>query len=283
VTRWFHAKDLRVADDVLLANGCAGSNGRDCGRTEVLPLNEITRVEVNDFSLGRTAGGIVLGTGAVVGSMMAEVAHLGLIEAITFGQLKVKSLGLVEGAVQAVTDEIGKRPPEDPVPSSTSDPDLDLIEHARPLFDRTAIRQDWIRLVAAAEIGSADINPLVPMSGLSATFRLRNIIEVGGGLRMAARPLEDGGLRLQYMPFFRVGLHLELDARRRFAIPCFLDMGGVSGEFHTRFAIGVRVRVSDRINLGLYPYNPILVSTSGGTTSTSRYAHATTLELGFAL
>ena len=100
---------------------------------------------------------------------------------------------------------------------------------------------------------------------------------------MAARPLEGGGLHVQYMPFARVGLHLELDARRRFAIPAFLDVGGVSGETHTRFAIGLRARVSDRINLGLYPYNPTVVSTSDGASSSSRYAHASTLELGFAL
>jgi hypothetical protein len=158
-----------------------------------------------------------------------------------------------------------------------------LIESARPLFDRAAIRRDWIRLVATTEIGSADVNPLSPVTSLCATLRLRNIVELGGGVRMDAQPLDGGGMRLQYVPFVRAGLNLELDARRRFAIPAFVDIGGASGQTHTRFAIGLRVRVNDRIILGLYPYNPIVVSTPDGSGSSSRYAHATTLELGFAL
>jgi hypothetical protein len=285
VTRWFYAKDLRLVERTVLASGCASSSGRACAAIEVLPLDTIAHVEVNDFSLGHTAGGIVLGTSAVVGAVVAEVTLMALIEAITFGHAKVNGLGLVEGTMHAVADEIGKRPTDEDW-DGLEGPGADLVHYAsaRPLFNRTALRRDWIRLVTTTEIGSDDVNPLYPVTSLCATVRLRNIVELGGGVRMDAQPLGEGAPpRPEFVPFVRAGLHLDLDANRRFAIPAFVDIGGVSGQTRTRFAFGLRIRINDGLNLGLFPYNPTLASGPADGSPQVRTAHTTTVELGFAL
>ena len=125
---------------------------------------------------------------------------------------------------------------------------------------------------------------VAPVTRLCATVRLRNIIELGGGVRMDAQPGEQGAHpRPELIPFVRAGLHLDLDMQRRFAIPAFVDIGNVAGETRTRFAFGLRVRINDDISLGLFLYNPTLASGTTETSSHARITHTTTVELGFAL
>jgi hypothetical protein len=284
VTRWFRAKDLRVADGVLLASGCAARGGKDCARSQALPLETITSAEVNDFSLGQTAEGIVLGTTAAAGAMVVEVSLIALIGAISMGHAKVGSLGITEGALKAVLQNVGSRPPDADLLEPAPAVDSELVESARPLFGRTAIRRDWIQLVATTEIGGNYASSLYPTTSLCATLRFRNIIELGGGVRLDAQPgQQDEHTELRFAPFFRAGLHLELDASGRFAIPAFIDVGSAAGQKNVRLAFGLRVRISDRINLGIYPHNPIWVSTIDGATREPGAAYASTVELGFAL
>jgi hypothetical protein len=136
--------------------------------------------------------------------------------------------------------------------------------------------------VASLEVGSAEIHP-APMTSLAAGLRLWNVLEVGGGVAvMSHASTETGPYRPRFSPFLRTGLHLDLDSRRRVAIPLMVDLGWVDRRSTARFTYGVRVRLTDRLGVGLLPWNPMslpMVEADGqpGT----RVVHMTSLEMNF--
>ncbi|MFI5301947.1 MAG: hypothetical protein ACHREM_27980 [Polyangiales bacterium] len=151
------------------------------------------------------------------------------------------------------------------------------LDGARPLFDGGARRQSIIRLVASLDTERDLSSTPRTHVGVAATMRLYNFFELGGGLRMlGASQAPDGTVVASaLLPFLRIGMHAELDAHRRFAIPFAVDLGG-GGDIglYMKLVFGLRVRVTDQWSLGAYVFNPTLLmykdgSTMGGATQWS--------------
>ncbi len=98
--------------------------------------------------------------------------------------------------------------------------------------------------------------------GVSAGLRLFNTFELMGGFRHVFTTPQDN-LRSRYLGFGRAGVHLNLDQDHRFAVPMFFEMGaGRPVRFFLRFGFGLRVRLADKIYLGLLPVNATFTLTS---------------------
>jgi hypothetical protein len=250
----------------------------------LIAYRDIAKIEINDLDMGDTLVGIVAGTTAVVAAATVEACLIATLEAITGGHMD-SDLGITRAAFVAAVDHIGERPKETPAAQQAvmPAPDDDLSLGFRPLFSGQAVRRDWLRLVASMEVGSEEIHP-TPMSSVAAGLRLWNVLEVGGGVAARSHAsAEAGPYRMRFSPFLRMGLHLDLDSRRRVAIPLLFDLGWVDGRNTARFTYGLRVRLTDRLGVGLLPWNPMslpIVAADGqpGT----RVVHMSSLEMNFA-
>lgn len=285
VTRWFEARNVRMAEGMLLGRGCAARRGVECERTVMVASRDIAKIEINDFHIGDTLIGIAAGTSVVVAAAAVEACLLVALEAITGGHLK-SDLGITRAAIEAAVSPAGRRPSETPREDQpdAAPPDPELVAHARPLFSRQAERRDWVRLVLSSEAGFDDAKPS-PSAGVAANLRLWNVLELGGGLRFAGQAtseLERDRL-VRPIPFLRFGLHLDLDARRQVAIPLLVDHGWVDGGSCVRLTVGVRVRLTERFSLGLFPFNPAW-SPAPDPSSTNRHlSHVTGVEAAWTL
>lgn len=284
-TRWFEARNVRVAEGMLLGHGCAARRGIECERTVMVASRDIAKIEINDFDMGDTLIGIAAGTSVVVAAAAVEACLLVALEAVTGGRLN-SDLGITRAAIEAAVKPAGRRPAETPWEEQpdTAPPDPELVAHARPLFSRQAERRDWVRLMLSSEAGFDDARPS-PSAGVVATLRLWNVLELGGGLRFAGQAtseLENGRL-VRPIPFLRYGLHLDLDARRQVAIPLLVDHGWADGGSCVRLTFGVRVRLTERFSLGIFPFNPVWSPAPDPSSTNRRLSHVTGLEAAWTL
>lgn len=91
-------------------------------------------------------------------------------------------------------------------------------------------------------------------------LRAYNAFELAVGARLyhhhGTRDPNAAGYRTSWMAVLRVGAHLDLDARRRVALPIGLDVGGGHAMIHLRLNLGIRIRLTPWLHVGLYLFNP---------------------------
>jgi hypothetical protein len=148
-------------------------------------------------------------------------------------------------------DGVAIPPPPPPPPSAA----------ALPLF--TAGLQRQARVLWHASLwGGGDLTDRVSGgAGVHVGMRLAHVFEVGFGARLLGhrtdREVAAGfGTRTDWMGLMRVGLHFDLDAARRVAIPLGLDVGAGHAVPYVRMYVGLRVRLVSGLYLGIYPISP---------------------------
>ncbi|HET6281131.1 MAG TPA: hypothetical protein VFH73_09200 [Polyangia bacterium] len=272
-TPWFEARKLRVNDrHVVTAEPRAHSAAPTTG-IEGLDWALVAGVEVNELDLEESLVGITAGTAAVLAAMMTEAFVIGVIGALSGGHLQVNDLGITRGALESVAGEALKRPDEDPAARSTvlAAPTTEESP-ARPLFSPEARRRDLCLVTVSSEGGIDGARTFTSVGGVAVGLRLVDLFELGVGARssLLAPTTEGEPFRLASVPFVRFGLHLDLTAGRRVALAVGADLGGASGKVNARFLYGLRVRLTDKLQLGLYPWNPVATSGSVGRDARSR-------------
>jgi hypothetical protein len=264
-TSWVEARALRVGPDQVVLGGGDPDDGL------VLRWNDLVTVEVNDVDTGRTVVGIAAGTSLVVLAAAAEVMVIAALEAATGGHLQ-GDLGLTRGALEAVLERAGERPEDDPEALTHGDEasGAEPVVRVSPLFAAEARRRDIVRFGASVETGiEVGGGSMQSEATLNVGLRLLNVLELGAGLSTltgplgasdaAAAPSSASGLwaASRIIPRARLGLHLDLDPGRRVALALGQQLGiGTHGWIDLRTEWGVRVRLNDRLQLGVYPLNP---------------------------
>jgi hypothetical protein len=276
-TAWVAARTLQVGPDhVALGVPPDGL---------VLRWNDLVAVEVNDVDTGRTVVGIVAGTSLVVLAAATEVLVLAALGAASGGHLHGGDVGLARGAMNAVLEHAGERPEDDPEALTHGDEvtGADPVVLVSPLFAAEARRRDIVRFGASVETGiETSGNLMLSEATVTLGLRLLNVLEFGAGLSTVTdgsagttAPTEtDLWARSRVIPRARLGLHLDLDANRRFALALGQQVGvGTHGWIDLRTEWGLRVRLNDRLQVGLYPVNP-RVSWPGTATARTTYVSA---------
>jgi hypothetical protein len=111
------------------------------------------------------------------------------------------------------------------------------------------------------------------------TLRIFETVELGGGVLQLFRPGFSGGPALAYGGFGRLGLVFHLGRQRRVSLPWGVDLGGVTGGgSYFKMNLGVRVKLTESLFVGLYPYNPVF---TGRREASSPWSFPTTIELGW--
>jgi hypothetical protein len=262
-TPWVEAGRLRVNDTVIVTTDGYTQPYTGNAVAGGLAWEDLAWIEVNDLDLGKSVVGVCAGTGAVALAATAEILLIGAIEAVTGGHVNT-DLGITRGAFDAVAGQVLKRPDDDDDLELRAGPTVSIMDaaDALPLFSGRAHRRDLAIFTFATE-GGVDVTSSVPVgpgvAGVTVGLRLMNIFEVGVGVRSSlTAPLVTGdAIRVASTPFFRFGLHLDLDAARRVAVAVGADLGGLPGETQARFLFGVRLRLTDTLQVGIYPWNPI--------------------------
>jgi hypothetical protein len=258
-TPWFEARNLKVNDRFVVTEERPAPQGLD--------WNSVAGVEVNEVDLEESVVGITAGTALVVMAATAEVALLLAVAGATRGHGQIKEVGLTRAALDMVAGEALKRPEEDPAArSSPLASPTDGESLARPLFSGAARRRDIFLLTLSSEGGIDGARTSTAVGGVTVGARFIDLFEVGWGARSSLAPpaAEGEPFRISCVPFLRFGLHLDLTAGRRVALAVGADLGGLPGQLHARFLLGIRARLTDRLQLGLYPWNPATATSYDG-------------------
>lgn len=251
-TPWVSASDLYID-----ANGISV---HDDERNEGLAWAEVQGAEVENLNGGVTAVAVVGVSALIVGVVLMALSSKGGGGSSSAGGAVRAADGAIRIAGAASRSGGGTRASE-PVHHGTASTfgsalgPLTANSSVEPIFDEGAQRRSLLRLTGAIDAarGFTDRGPM--QAGAVAALRLWNFIEVGGGGRMIGTtdaPSES----YRTVAFGRVGVHGELDARRRLALPFSVDLGGGARGAYARLNGGLRVRVYDEVSIGLYPFNP---------------------------
>ncbi len=147
-------------------------------------------------------------------------------------------------------------------PGSPTQP-LRLTLHATPgktshIFARKTRRRAMIRFIGLVE-GGGDL--LLQDGGTAQALvgmRILDVLELAAGAHLMIHRGErqDGPHSASWMGVFRVNLHFDLGARRRVALPIGFDVGAGHATIYARLNLGIRVRLTKNLSLGVYPFNP---------------------------
>ncbi len=291
-TSWLVVRDLHVNDDGIFTLD-AGEDGK-AKVVEGVSWAAIASAEVKNLDHGTTAVAIVAGTVVVVG-LVAIVAG-------SKGSLNLGGLGKGVGQTTVHAVRIAPRlhlasqggggsssaaapsaaPTSTAVEETASDERL-RVNDARPLFGEAERRRSIVRVVGSLE-AARDLSAR-NHAGVTALLRLYNFIELGGGLRYLGSMPTAGGPHADLLGFARIGIHAELDARRRFAFPFAFDLGaGRDLAFYARLAFGLRIRVDEAWSIGVYAFNPTFAryKASAQLGDTPRWSFPSGVEASFA-
>jgi len=118
-------------------------------------------------------------------------------------------------------------------------------------------------------------------------MRILDVLELAAGAHLMIHRGEDQTQdhRASWIGVFRLNLHFDVDARRRFALPLGFDLGAGQATFYARLNFGLRIRVTRRLSLGIYPFNPTYAQFKDTTLKrkTGWWSFPTTIDLSFAL
>ncbi|MGZ3476908.1 MAG: hypothetical protein ACXWUG_24545, partial [Polyangiales bacterium] len=289
-TSWWRARDLLVSDDGLLIETQGGGH-------EGVRWSDVEEAEIENFSGGKS----------LVATVAVSAAVIGIIAVVSASKGKIGNLGNVGGLFVRTTANVAVRTTaaigrsghfhlgsgssgssgssgasssapssEPPVPEICEPP---AANGAQPLFDGVTRRRSIARFGAALDAGSAFREGHAFTSSAIGTVRFVDYFEIGAGLRFVSR-----GSGADRLIVGRLGMHAELDAYRRFAIPLLLDIGGGGGAAKTtvRIAVGLRVRITDALWAGIFPPSPQYVGYAKGTPDVaSGWTFPSTVETSF--
>lgn len=260
-TSWWSARDLLVNDEgVLIERASGGYDG--------VRWNDIAEAEIENFSGGKS----------LVATVAISAAVIGLIAVVSASKGKIGKLPEIGNIFARTTVEVAVRTaahtPRIDVGSSPASPSpvdpaapiggfgMPTANGAAPLFDGVARRRSIARFGSELEAGSAFRDGHAFTGAALGTARFLDFFEIGAGVRFVSR-----GSGADRLIVGRLGMHAELDPRRRFAIPLLVDIGGGSGAATSTFrvAIGFRVRVTEALWIGLFPLAPQYVGYARGT------------------
>ncbi|HVZ74746.1 MAG TPA: hypothetical protein VHJ20_20325 [Polyangia bacterium] len=264
-TPWLVAGRLRVNDARVDTTGALAHP------TDAPPANtsvawaDVASVEVNELNMPETFAGVAAGTVVVTTAAVVEVALLAIVSSASCGHVN-GDLGLTRGAFEAVAGEAFQRPDDEETAPPPSIPTLEANEDPpRPLFASEARRREVALFTFSTEAGvDAGLGPGA-VGGVAAGVRLAHVFDVQLGARTSLTPTSNSPTTpalVRSLPFVRLGLHLDLDAGRRVALAVGGDLAMSSDETRLRLLYGVRVRATDHLQIGLYPWNPVAVSTT---------------------
>lgn len=236
------------------------------GQTEGLTWDQIAHLEISNVSGAKTFGGVI-GTLALTAALL-PVAGVASMAGGSFGSgggsggggAAVNLAGHVGGGTGGDGD-----PPEPSVPRPPG-PRLEDAAITRSLFGWNMRRQAIVRFVFAldGDVGT-DYRRLDGVhAGSLLAFRFLDIIEVGVAVRslltlLPADTDRPASSEHAVIGAFHLGLHLDMDARRRVAIPLAVDLGsGGPVRFQGRIQLGLRVRVAGPFSVGIYPLTPVV-------------------------
>jgi hypothetical protein len=301
-TPWFSAASLWTNDRGVFALRPGAAPSTD-DAFDGLAWSQIREAEVKNFEGGQT----VIVVAAVAVLVVAVVASLtGKSSSAPFPHtadtaLRVasaaSSLSRSNGGAAAVDppadspadspDDPPDDPPEIVAPNGTppappgaapAEFEAPSPEGARPLFARDARRRASIKglLGLEATVPATYAGGVQP--GAFAGVRVVDFLELGGGARRTVSPRGPA----QDVAFARLGLHGELDARRRFALPLSVDVGaGPNVEVYVRVNWGLRFRVYDELSIGAHPFSPVMLQRTAGTPGGPLWSASSGLDLSW--
>jgi len=129
-----------------------------------------------------------------------------------------------------------------------------------PAFSRLTSRRAGIRLLGTVAVGTDLITHDSVNSVAFVGFRAFDAFELAVGARLyrhhGTRLSTHQEYQTSWMAVLRIGAHLDLDARRWVALPIGVDVGTGHAMVHIRVNLGVRIRLTRWLHLGIYPFNP---------------------------
>lgn len=227
--------------------------------------SDVESVDVSNVSGKTTLPAVVLTAGLIAAAApalaLAHDGHFGgdlggappdpLASSNPIPNIGTSATGIARSAASPNEDE--PWPKSTPLPADTS---------AEPLFTKDASRRAYVRLAGALEVGSDALSQRAISESAIVTLRLADIVEVGGGVsevETRAGAVTDRST----LGLARIGLHAWFDQRQRFAVPLVIDLGrGGDVQLHARFVTGLRMAVTNALELSLYPAMPSWDSTS---------------------
>ncbi|HEU4407519.1 MAG TPA: hypothetical protein VFS43_19795 [Polyangiaceae bacterium] len=254
-TPWVSASDLYVDS--------AGVIVRDGGRSEGLAWAEVRGAEVENLDGGATAV-VVVGVAVLIAAVVVvtlsgkggqgpSLGGSGTARSLDGAARLADAAGRVSEAASGAAE-----PNEPPATASSFGDDLGpgrARPGAEPIFDRGARRRASVRVTGAVDAARSLAERGQVQAGAVGALRLWDFVEVGGGGRVMGDAEGPPGA-YRAVAFGRLGVHGELDARRRLALPFSVDLGAGRLGAYARLNWGLRVRVYDEVSVGLYPFNP---------------------------
>lgn len=255
--------------------------------------SDIREAEIRNFSGGKTLGLIVVG--AAVATAVIALAAAGESPGGSSVGHSDKVVNNVAHAVHhglhitaAILNTHQPLPTwRAPLPSpSVAQPALrSSTSGSTTLFTGVTRRKATLEVVPSLQ----SMSTLAAPEGLEQSFalglRLQQVWEFGGGLRMANLAAPKGDPAFRVIGFGRAGLHLNLDDKHRVAVPLSIDIGAGQGILlQTRLNLGVRIRVGDKLTVGVAAPSPTLLRMMGPNNKpVHRWSFPAGLELSYAL
>ncbi len=230
------------------------------------------------FTLGAAAAGII-GAGMQAGGGLARMSGASGSSNGSRSSGGSSGGGVGEGIGTGVLSDAPPFGPRDPAERASLVENNRVPSGTRKMFSIGMRIRGMAQPVLALESGG-DLRQHDEL-GTNAVLSVRAIqaIEVGGGVRQIWRRGSVENPERSYGGFLHLGIAFDLDVARRVTIPVAYDLGGVNrAGVYMKFAAGVRVRVAEKLSVGLYPFNPVYTGTSH---RSSGWNFPTTLELGY--
>ncbi len=246
----------------------------------------IAKAEVRNFSGGKTLG-LIVGGAAIIATLAAlGGGNKALKTHPSAAHIVAHSAARTLYFTSLVLNNPRYTPRVSAIRSEGQDSLQEATSGSTALFSGLTRRRANIEVVPSLQSLATLSAPEGLEQTASLSLRLRKVWELGGGMRAAGLAAPQGPTELRFVGFARAGLHLNLDADHRFAVPLSIDAGAGQGVLlQMRLNLGLRIRVTERFTLGLSAPSPTLTTMRGADPKKvqSRWSFPAGIELSFAL
>lgn len=246
-TAWLRARSLRTNDDGVFVDG----DRKDLGWA----WGDIAQAEVKNFSGAKTFA-LLVGSAAVVATVVALAAASDgkCCASASVGVAEASLRTAHAAAVLASHGGVGPRADDSAAPDAHDEGAPPVAEH---LFTGVERRRSVLEVVPSTQAMLPILAPGRYEQSAGVSLRLLDVWELGFVARAAMIEPRYEDATLRFVAAARAGLHLELDAERRFAIPVLFDIGGgPKVPLQTRLNLGLRIRATDTLSIGVYAPSP---------------------------